>query len=77
MKITAQELHALGVVEEVIPEPPGGAHRDPALAARYVGEALKRHLEELLALSLEELFQRRMERFRKTGNEYLNEQNTN
>jgi acetyl-CoA carboxylase carboxyl transferase subunit alpha len=77
MKITAQELHALGVVEEVIPEPPGGAHRDPALAARLVGDALKRHLQEILALSPEELFRRRMERFRKTGNEYLNEQNTN
>lgn len=77
MRLTAFELSALGVVEEVIPEPRGGAHRDPASAAHYVKEALARHLAELLAVPVEELIRRRLERYRKIGNAYLREQNTN
>lgn len=77
MKITAAELSLLGVVEEVIPEPPGGAHRNPALAAQYLQEALTRHLEELRSIPEEELLRRRFEKFRKIDDEYLKEGNAN
>jgi len=77
MKITAADLAALGIVDEVIPEPPGGAHRDPALAARYVKEVLARHLDELVGLPKEELLRRRLAKFRKIDNAYLRELNTN
>src|SRR5437762_5856735 len=44
MKITARDMKDLGVVDEIIPEPPGGAHADPASASAAVGEAIERHL---------------------------------
>jgi acetyl-CoA carboxylase carboxyl transferase subunit alpha len=53
LKITAKDLKQLGVVDEVIPEPPGGAHADADGAAAAVGEAIDRHLTELLALDPE------------------------
>ncbi len=49
MRITAEDLAALGIVDEVIPEPPEGAHTDPEGAARRLGEALERHLADLEA----------------------------
>jgi len=77
MKITAADLVGLGVVDEVIPEPPGGAHRDPALAARYVKEALARHLDELAAFPEEELLHRRLAKYRKFDHVYLREPDAN
>ncbi|SHJ54659.1 acetyl-CoA carboxylase carboxyltransferase subunit alpha [Desulfofundulus thermosubterraneus] len=71
MKITAQDLYAHQLVDEVIPEPLGGAHRDKNEAARLVGEAIARHLEELLGCSTEELIKRRHARFRRIAPEYL------
>ncbi|MEW6424043.1 MAG: acetyl-CoA carboxylase carboxyltransferase subunit alpha [Bacillota bacterium] len=77
MKITAGELLALGVVEEVIPEPPGGAHRNPALAAAYLKEALTRHLSELSGVAEEELLRRRFAKFRNIDHAYLRELHAN
>ncbi|NHM28320.1 acetyl-CoA carboxylase carboxyltransferase subunit alpha [Desulfofundulus sp. TPOSR] len=71
MKITAQDLYAHQLVDGVIPEPLGGAHRDKNEAARLVGEALARHLEELMEYSTDELLKRRLARFRRIGPEYL------
>ena len=71
MKITAREVHALGIVEEVLPEPMGGAHIAPELAAANVKDFLVRSLKELTALSPEELVSSRYERFRKIGQEYI------
>ena len=51
MRLTAQDLRQLGVVDEIIPEPIGGAHRQPAAAIEAVGDALEAALEPLLALS--------------------------
>src|SRR5436189_3896306 len=67
LKLTAQDLMGLGVVDEIVPEPEGGAHRDPDLAAANLGTAVRRNLEALLALSLEDLMRRRYEKFRKLG----------
>jgi acetyl-CoA carboxylase carboxyl transferase subunit alpha len=67
MKITASDLKMLGVVDEIVPEPPGGAHADPAGAADSVGEAIERHLRELLALTREERREQRYRKFRSLG----------
>jgi acetyl-CoA carboxylase carboxyl transferase subunit alpha len=67
LKITAQDLLALGVIDRIVPEPPGGAHSNPALAAEYLKAAL---LEELAALSGtpgEALVEQRYQKFRRIG----------
>ena len=73
MKLTAQDLFRLGLIEEVIPEPQGGAHRDHAATARLVGSAVERHLAELTAMSTAELLDRRYAKFRACG-EWLGKQ---
>ncbi len=67
LRCTAPDCLRLGAADEVVPEPLGGAHRgvDPTISA--VGEALKRHLDELSALSQEDLRADRYDRFRKLG----------
>ncbi|HEU5441259.1 MAG TPA: acetyl-CoA carboxylase carboxyltransferase subunit alpha [Ktedonobacterales bacterium] len=67
MKICAQDLMALGLIEEIIAEPLGGAHRDPATAAASLKEAVLRHVGELEELSADCLVERRYERYRKIG----------
>jgi acetyl-CoA carboxylase carboxyl transferase subunit alpha len=67
LKITAPDLLALGVIDAVVPEPSGGAHRSPEAAVSLVGEALVLHLEELAALPLDELLARRYAKFRHMG----------
>jgi acetyl-CoA carboxylase carboxyl transferase subunit alpha len=67
MKITARDMKDLGVIDEIIPEPPGGAHADPAGAIAAVGEAVERHLRELTDLGPEERRERRYRRFRALG----------
>jgi acetyl-CoA carboxylase carboxyl transferase subunit alpha len=68
MRLTAQDLHQLGVVDQLIPEPLGGAHRAPAEAVAAVGDALEQALEPLRALSAAELRRRRREKFLAMGN---------
>jgi acetyl-CoA carboxylase carboxyl transferase subunit alpha len=67
LKLTAQDLIGLGVVDEIVPEPEGGAHRDHDLAAANLGTALRQNLERITAQPLEELMQHRYEKFRKLG----------
>ena len=67
LKITARHLKELGLVDEVIPEPLGGAHNDPAVAAESLKTALTRHLEELLALTAADRMQKRYNKFRNFG----------
>ena len=67
LKITAADCLALHVADEVIKEPPGGAHRDHVNAAERLSEELSRHLNELMALSPEELEADRYERLRLLG----------
>ncbi len=63
MKITAQHLKRLKVIDRIVKEPLGGAHRDPGKAARALGTALGEELEALSGLESEELIRRREERF--------------
>ncbi|HEX5572149.1 MAG TPA: acetyl-CoA carboxylase carboxyl transferase subunit alpha, partial [Ktedonobacterales bacterium] len=67
MKITAPELLKLGVVDGIIPEPLGGAHRDYQAMADNVKEAILRELAALKRLSVEELLDHRYQRFRAIG----------
>jgi acetyl-CoA carboxylase carboxyl transferase subunit alpha len=65
LKLTAQDIAELGtVIDEVIPEPPGGAHNDHVAAAAQVKKVLRRHLSELSKLSGEELVEQRYRKFR-------------
>jgi acetyl-CoA carboxylase carboxyl transferase subunit alpha len=68
IRITASDILDLGVADKIIPEPLGGAHRDPKAAADLLGEALADSLDELLELSLEDLMSCRYEKFRTIGN---------
>ncbi|MCM8535729.1 MAG: acetyl-CoA carboxylase carboxyltransferase subunit alpha [Lentisphaeraceae bacterium] len=67
MKITSNDLLKLGVVDEVIKEPLGGAHIDYDVAATNLKAAVKSHISELSKLSDDELKNQRYERFRKLG----------
>jgi acetyl-CoA carboxylase carboxyl transferase subunit alpha len=67
LKITAPDLFELRVVDEVVPEPLGGAHADHEATARGLKQALCRQLEELRKLRPEKLVRRRREKFLKMG----------
>jgi len=67
MKMTAPDLLSLRVVDRVIDEPAGGAHQDPDLAARFVGQAISETLRELLRMTPAELADDRYKRFRALG----------
>jgi acetyl-CoA carboxylase carboxyl transferase subunit alpha len=67
MRLSAPDLLELGVVDGIIPEPPGGAHTDPAETCRRVGEVIAGALDELATERPEELLARRYRRFRKLG----------
>ncbi len=67
MKITAKDLLELGVIDDIIKEPLGGAHNDPELAAKNIKSAIIKHLEPLLALSHRELIADRYNKYRKMG----------
>ena len=67
MKITAADLSGHGLVDEVIPEPPGGAHRDPQLTAERISDAISKHLTLLSSYDPEELVERRIAKYREMG----------
>ncbi len=68
LKLTAEDLIKLGVVDEIIPEPEGGAHRDHEQAAQVVGEALRTNLDRLLKMPMQQLLKTRYAKFRRLGN---------
>ena len=67
MKVTAQDLLALGVIDRIVKEPVGGAHRDPALATSALAKAIGEELDELGKLKPEQLRAKREERFLRIG----------
>ena len=68
LKLTADDLIKLGVVDEVVREPEGGAHRDHDMAAAHLGDAIRRNLERLSALKSDDLLEQRYAKFRAMGN---------
>lgn len=67
MKISARELLATNVIDELVPEPAGGAHLDHDLAATYLKEALLKHLSELRNVPLPTLLKQRYQKYRAIG----------
>jgi acetyl-CoA carboxylase carboxyl transferase subunit alpha len=67
MGITADRLAKLDLVDEIIPEPLGGAHREPAVMAERLGEALARHLGEISSMPVAELLAARARKLRGFG----------
>jgi len=67
LKITAPDLLELKLIDEIVPEPEGGAHYDPDAAAKLLKPFLSRSLDELAALSPAQLLEQRYEKFRRMG----------
>ncbi len=67
MKITSADLKKLGLVDEIVPEPLGGAHRDHEQAAAHLNASLVRHLEEVSSWTIPELLGKRYERLQSFG----------
>ncbi|MBV8287342.1 MAG: acetyl-CoA carboxylase carboxyl transferase subunit alpha, partial [Hyphomicrobiales bacterium] len=67
MKITAQDLIKFGIIDAIIPEPVGGAHRDPAAAVTATGHAISEALKSLANMSHEQLREARAEKFLAMG----------
>ncbi len=65
LKLTSKDIKELDVIDEIVPEPMGGAHRDHEAMAKTLHEAIVRHLKELKGMSAEELVEARYQKFRK------------
>jgi acetyl-CoA carboxylase carboxyl transferase subunit alpha len=70
MRISAPEVAALGCVDEIVSEPPGGAHTDHEAGAGLLGSVLKKHLTELKAMPVEALVAARQQKFRNIAQFY-------
>lgn len=68
MRISAREVLATRIIDGLVPEPVGGAHRNPLLAASHLQGALKEHLSDLKRYSAEQLIEMRYQKFRAIGN---------
>lgn len=69
LKITAPDLLAMDVIDEIVPEPVGGAHQDHALATALIDEAIARHLAEVSAMTSADRLETRYQKFRAMGRE--------
>ncbi len=67
LKMTAKDLLDLGIIDEIVPEPLGGAHRDPQAMADRLAKAISTHLSQLEELSIDELLANRDKKYRKMG----------
>jgi acetyl-CoA carboxylase carboxyl transferase subunit alpha len=67
LRITAPDLYELRVIDEIIPEPPGGAHADHDTTAKSLQETLLRQLDELRGLKPDKLVRRRREKYLRMG----------
>ncbi len=70
MRISAPEVAAAGCVDEIVQEPPGGAHVDHEAGAGVLGTALRKHLDQLKSMSIDQLVAARQEKFRKIAQFY-------
>ncbi|MGF7014351.1 acetyl-CoA carboxylase carboxyl transferase subunit alpha [Ornithinibacillus bavariensis] len=67
MKITAPDLFELGIIDEIVPEPKGGAHRDIEQQAKNMDAVIEKALKELADLTTEELLENRWEKYKQIG----------
>ncbi|MCS7164197.1 MAG: acetyl-CoA carboxylase carboxyltransferase subunit alpha [Thermodesulfovibrio sp.] len=68
LKVTAQDLKKFGIIDDIIPEPLGGAHRDPQEVGKKIKAKILSVTQELIKIPSEELIKKRYEKFRKIGN---------
>jgi acetyl-CoA carboxylase carboxyl transferase subunit alpha len=68
LRLTAEDLQSFGLIDGIVPEPPGGAHENPDLAAENLRQALRRSLAELGAVDPHQLVTHRYSKFRQMGN---------
>ncbi len=67
LKISSSDLFQFGIIDEIVPEPLGGAHQDFKLAAQYIKESILKHVAELRNMTPEELVSQRIEKFQSIG----------
>jgi len=67
LKMTANDLYRFGIIDEIVPEPLGGAHQDHKLAAQYIKESILKSIAELKSMTPEELISQRIEKFQSFG----------
>ena len=67
MKITAQDLYKFNMIDKIIAEPIGGAHRNPEEAAKLLGAYLKKELQQLIKTPIDQVLENRYQRFRAYG----------
>ena len=67
LKLTAQDMMRFGIIDEIIPEPIGGAHRDPFVAIKSIGDVIEKRLKELLLLNKEELIKLKEKKYLEIG----------
>ena len=67
LKLTAQDMEKFKIIDEVIPEPVGGAHRNPEMAINAIGNALEKKLDILLSLSKEEIIKQKEDKYLSIG----------
>jgi acetyl-CoA carboxylase carboxyl transferase subunit alpha len=67
LRLTAQDLFELKIIDEIIPEPLGGAHRDPERAAFLLKQVIIKHLNHISSVPLDELVRKRIEKFENMG----------
>ncbi|MBO6281025.1 MAG: acetyl-CoA carboxylase carboxyltransferase subunit alpha [Alphaproteobacteria bacterium] len=71
LHLTAQDLKKLGIIDEIVPEPMGGAHREPEKAFENLRQALKTNLQTLITVSYDKLKKQRTEKFMKIGSQFV------
>lgn len=71
LHLTAQDLKKFGIIDEIIPEPLGGAHRNPQQTIENLRQALKANLQILMSINNEKLKKQRTEKFMKIGSQFL------
>ena len=67
LKLTAQDMEKFKIIDEIIPEPIGGAHRDPHLAIKKIGDVVEKRLTNLLSLKREDLMKLKEDKYLKIG----------
>ena len=72
MKLTAQDLKQFNVIDEIIPEPIGGAHQNPKAVFKTVDRYIKKELEKYLKMSPDDVSKHRYKKFRNIDAEYIN-----
>ena len=67
LKLTAQDMEKFKIIDEIIPEPIGGAHRDPIITIKSIGDVIEKRLNELMVLSKDELLKLKEKKYLEIG----------